>query len=204
MKKNILALSLSLLTSVVFAQELIGITDNCGLDKNGNYTEVVSPENIIKDFKNPNLFHHHQIVFTKETKHYFLFFPYTTKTVLENAKTEGITGALSNYSVNTYTESVTVEKTDNSDESKSVLKTGTFKTGVSLIITKNPKSDTQCLIWNEQKLISLDDFTANDNTIQLPTLSIHSFTNHLTDSFESVWKDNDGNIYRVQYTGQKL
>ena len=97
-----------------------------------------------------------------------------------------------------------MEKTDNSDESKSVLKTGTFKTGVSLIITKNPKSDTQCLIWNEQKLISLDDFTANDNTIQLPTLSIHSFTNHLTDSFESVWKDNDGNIYRVQYTGQKL
>jgi hypothetical protein len=150
-----------------------------------------------KDLQNPNLFKRHEIVFSKETNHHFLFFPYTNKTILETVNIDGVSSNFSKFVEKSYVKDISI------NEEKMVSNQDSLKTGFYLIIAKEANSDNQCLIFTEQKLISLNDFTIGNETIQLPTVESHTFTNHLTNNFENVWKDNDGNTYRVKYSGEK-
>jgi hypothetical protein len=194
MKKYILILSL--LNSISFASEIENV--NC-VTVLPNI--VVTPETLSKDLKNPNLYKHHEILFTQQIKSKFLFFSYTKEVVLNKITFDGVDVNWFENLKQNYVKNISFKS-----EGESIVEDGVLNLGQSLIITKNKdNTNNQYLIFRDEKLISLDNIKVdNDVMIQLPKTSMVSFVTPLSDSFENIWKDSDGKTYTLKYTGKKI
>ena len=92
----------------------------------------------------------------------------------------------------------------NSVNGQSVMTQEKIQTGTFINISK-VSDNSQTLTFSKRKLISLQDFNADNMTIQLPHITENSFTVPINaKSFEKTWTDSDGQTYRLKYSGEKI
>lgn len=155
-------------------------------------------ENLNKDLNNKSLYQSHHITITKEEKHRFLFIPYTKEVVVNDIVLNGPTGVINSNLKTPYVNAVS--KTHNNE---TIIQNDILTTGLFININKL-NDDKQILTFNKRDLVSLEELTVNDSTIQLPTINENSFSMPITqNSIKKTWIDNSGNTYHLNYIGKK-